>query len=100
MLIKVSYFYVRSFCGKKLLFKLKGMTKNVKRKAGLRWKCVLKSMFILLFTRINYAQSSIISKLLIFMATHEPTKYYIIKMIIKNLSISLSLNNINKKWNS
>jgi len=37
---------------------------------GFRWKCVLKSMFILLFTRINNEQSSIVSKISIYLATH------------------------------
>jgi len=53
-----------------LLFKLKRMKKNVKQKAGFRWKCVLKSMFIPLFTRINIEQSSIVSKISIYLATH------------------------------
>jgi len=43
------------------------MKKNVKQKAEFRWKCVLKSMFILLFTRINNEQSSIISKISIYL---------------------------------
>jgi len=55
---------------KKVLFKLKEMIKNVKQKAGFRWICVLKPMFILLFTRINYQQSSIVSKISIYLATH------------------------------
>jgi len=46
------------------------MKKNVKQKAGFRWKCVLKTMFILLFTRINNEQSSIVSKISIYLATH------------------------------
>jgi len=46
------------------------MKKNIKQKTGFRWKCVLKSMFILLFTRINYEQSSIVSKISIHLATH------------------------------
>jgi len=45
------------------------MKKNVKQKAGFRWKCVLKSMFILLFTSINNEQS-IVSKISIYLATH------------------------------
>jgi len=59
-----------------MLFNLKRMKKNVKHKAGFRWKCVLISMFILLFTRINNEQSSIISKLVIYLATHK-TIYFI-----------------------
>jgi len=53
-----------------MLFKLTRMKKNVKQKAGFRWKCVLKSMFFLLFTRINNEQSSIVSKISIYLATH------------------------------
>jgi len=49
---------------------LKSMKKNDKQKAGFRWKCVLKSMFILLFTRINNEQSSIVSKISIHLTTH------------------------------
>ena len=67
---KVSSFYVCSICLRNLLFKLKRMKKNVKQKAGFHWKCVLKSMFILLFTRINNEQSSIVSKISINLATH------------------------------
>ena len=44
------------------------MKKNVKQKAGFRWKCVLISMFILLLTRINHEQSSIVSKIPIYVA--------------------------------
>jgi len=51
MFRKVSSFYVCSICLWNLLFKLKSMKKNGKQKAGFRWKCVLKSMFILLFTK-------------------------------------------------
>ena len=76
MLKKVSSFYVCSICLKNMLFKLKRMKKNVKQKAGFRWKCVLKSMFILLFTRINNEQSSTVSKLSIYLATHV-TNYFI-----------------------
>jgi len=76
MLKKVSSFYVCSICLKNMLFKLKRMKKNVKQKAGFRWKCVLKSMFILLFTRINNEQSSTVSKLSIYLATHV-TIYFI-----------------------
>ena len=70
MMQKVSYFYVFSICFIKLLFKLIEMKKNAKLKAGFRWTCVLKSMFILLFTRINYEHSSIVSKISIYLATH------------------------------
>ena len=76
MLKKVSSFYVCSICLRNLLFKLKRMKMNVKQKAGFRWKCVLKSMFILLFTRINNEQSSIVSKISIYLATHA-TIYFI-----------------------
>ena len=38
----VSSFYVCSICLRNLLFKLKRMKKNVKQKAGFRWKCVLE----------------------------------------------------------
>jgi len=61
-------FYVRSICLRNLLFKHKRMKKNLKQKTGFRWKCVLKSMFILLFTRINNEQSSIVSKISIYLA--------------------------------
>ena len=74
---KVSSFYVCSICLRNLLFKLKRMKKNVKQKAGFCWKCVLKSMFILLFTRINNEQSSIVSKISIYWATHV-TIYFIL----------------------
>ena len=73
---KVSSFYVCSICLRNLLFKLKRMKKNVKQKAGFRWKCVLKSMFILLFTRINNEQAFIVSKISIYLATHV-TIYFI-----------------------
>ena len=56
--------------------KLKRMKKNVKPKAEFRWKCVLKSMLILLFTRINNEQSSIVSKISIYWATYV-TIYFI-----------------------
>ena len=52
------------------------MKKNVKHKAGFRCICFLKSMFILLFTRINYEHSSIVSKISIHLATHV-TIYFI-----------------------
>ena len=63
---KVNLFYVCSICFRNLLVKLK----NVKQKAGFRWKCVLKSMFILSFTRINNEQSSIVSKISTNLGTH------------------------------
>jgi len=71
---KESSFYVCSICLRNLLFKR--MKKNVKRKAGFRWKCVLKSMFILLFTRINNEKSFIVIKISIYLATHV-TIYFI-----------------------
>ena len=67
---KVSSFYVCSICLRNMLLKLKRMKRNVKQKAGFRWKCVLKSMFILLFTRINNDQSSVVSKISIYLGTH------------------------------
>ena len=68
---KISSFYVCSICLRNMLFKLKRMKKNGKQKAGFRWKCVLKSMFILLFTRINNEQLSIVSKISIYLATRD-----------------------------
>ena len=67
MLKTVSSFY--SICLRKLLFNWRN-EKNVKQKAGFRWNDVLKSMFCLLFTRINYKQSSIVSKISVYLATH------------------------------
>ena len=49
---KSTFFYVCSICLRNLLFKRKRIKKNVKQRAGFRWKCVLKSMFILLMSYI------------------------------------------------
>jgi len=77
---KVSSFYVCSICLRNLLYKLKGMKKNVKQKAGFRccgfgnvsWNQCL----FFFFTRINNEQSSIVSKISIYLATYV-TIYFI-----------------------
>ena len=69
---KSKFFYLL----KAIVIYIREIKMNVKQKTGFRWKCVLKSMFILLFTRINYEQSSIDSKISIHLATHV-TIYFI-----------------------